>query len=91
MSATSANSRSTRPNRNRLPLTPKVMSSRRGGHLVPRPEPTPAETAPVVGTPAMHITPNVVVAARGDVSLSGGKSFSRAYKAGALDMRGLRF
>jgi hypothetical protein len=38
----------------------------------------------------MHVTPNVVSAARGGLALSGDNRLTDASKAGALDMRGLR-
>ncbi len=90
MPATSANSRTARTSRSRLPLTPKVVSSRRGGHLSTRPLRSEAEAAPVASTPAMHVSPNVVSAARGGLTLKLNTSFSNASNAGALDMRGLR-
>lgn len=90
MPATSANSRSARPTRTRLPLTPKVTSSRRGGHVATRLSRTPAESAPVGGTPAMHLTPNVIVTARGGLSPNGDTRLSDATQSRALDMRGLR-
>ncbi len=90
MPATSADSRSNSTTRSRLPLTPKVVASRRGGHAATRPARTAAAPAPVAVTPAMHLTPNVVSAARGGLTLSDIR-LSDAFKAGALDMRGLRF
>ncbi len=92
MPATSANSRSNSATRNRLPLTPKVVASRRGGHAATRPARSAAAPAPapVAVTPAMHLTPTVVSAARGGLTLSDIR-LSDAFKAGALDMRGLRF
>ncbi len=91
MPATSANSRSSAPTRSRLPLTPKVVSSRRGGHAPTRPARTAAAPAPVAVTPSMHVTPNVVSAARGRLPLSGDLRLTDAFNARALDMRGLRF
>ena len=91
MPATSANSRSNSATRGRLPLTPKVVSSRRGGHVATRPARTAAAPAPVAATPAMHVTPNVVSAARGGSALKNRNRLTDAFKAGALDMRGLRF
>ena len=90
MSATSANSRSIGTNGTRLPLTPKVTSNRRGSHTPSRRPQSRNEAAPVAATPAMHVTPNVVIAARGGVPLSRVSRLS-AYDARALDMRGLRF
>ena len=90
MPATSADSRSARASRSRLPLTPKVVSSRRGGHLSTRPRRADAETASAAATPAMHVTPNVVSAARGGLALNLNTRLSDAWDAGALDMRGLR-
>ncbi len=90
MPATSANSRSSRTTRTRLPLTPKVTSSRRGGHVATRRVGAPAETASVAVTPALHLTPNVVSAARGGLTLRLGNPLYDAFNAGALDMRGLR-
>ncbi len=81
---------SSRATHSRLPLTPKVMSSRRGGHLVTRRAQTPVEAGPASVTPAMHVTPNVVSAVRGGLNLRSEINFTDAYKAGALDMRGLR-
>lgn len=51
-----------------------------------RSAPTPVESAPVANTPAMHVTPNVVIAVRGTVA----PSFSDASQGRALDMRNLR-
>ncbi len=91
MPATSANSRSPRPTGRRLPLTPSVVSSRRGGHLSsPRPVRTQSESQTVASTPAMHITPNVVSAARGGMALNSHTRLTDASKSRALDMRGLR-
>ncbi|CAA9486115.1 MAG: hypothetical protein AVDCRST_MAG69-1072 [uncultured Solirubrobacteraceae bacterium] len=90
MSAVSAGSRNTRTPSSRLPLTPKVTSSRRGGHAPNRSGPSPVESAPVATTPAMHITPNVVTVARGDVAPSFTTSFSAASQSRALNMRNLR-
>ena len=90
MPATSPDYRSSRATGSRFPLTPKVTSSRRGGHLSPRPVRKPAEAAAAAATPAMHITPNVVSAVRGRLSLRAQSSITDAFNAGALDMRGLR-
>ena len=91
MPATSANSRSASTSGGRLPLTPNVISHRRGGHAPVRRVRTGAG-APVgvTPTPAMHITPNVVSAARGGLSLHSVTRLSDAYGSRALDMRGLR-
>ena len=91
MPATSTNSRSARASRSRLPFTPKVTATRRGGHSALRPVRTADEVAPVAATPSFHLTPNVVSAARGGLTPSIATPFTDAYKAGALDMRGLRF
>ena len=91
MPATSAHSRSNATSRSRLPLTPKVVASRRGGHAVTRPVRTAVVTEAAAVTPPMHVTPNVVSAARGGIALSNGTRLSDASKARALDMRGLRF
>ncbi len=90
MPATSANSRSAATTRSRLPLTPKVVSNRRGGHMATRPVRKPSEAAPVAATPAMHVTPNVVSVVRGGLTLQAPTRLSDAYNAGALDMRRLR-
>lgn len=90
MSANSARSRNTGTPSNRLPLTPKVTSSRRGGHAPNRSAPSPVEPTPVATTPAMHITPNVVTVARGDVAPNFSSTFSDASKSRALNMRNLR-
>lgn len=91
MSATSANSRSAAPSRSHLPLTPKVVSSRRGGHAAVRSAaPRAQESASVSAGPALHVSPNVVSAARGGLTLQNKTSLSDALTAGALDMRGLR-
>lgn len=93
MPAGSEVSRKAIATRNRLPLTPSVTSSRRGGHApirsetVERPSGAPATPA----TPAMHLTPNVVIAARGTVSAEDrGRSFAQALDLGAIDVRRLR-
>ena len=91
MPATSDNSRSARSTRSRLPVTPKVVANRRGGHVATRPARAANDATPVASTPAMHITPNVVSASRGGVTNRKSNRLSDAYKAGALDMRGLRF
>ncbi len=90
MSALSAGYRSARPASTRLPLTPKVTSSRRGSHAPIRSAPSPVEPATVASTPAMHVTPNVVIAARGSVTTSLSTSLSDASQARALNMRNLR-
>lgn len=89
MPATSANSRSSSPTRSRLPLTPRVTSSRRGGHATTRPARTSSEAAANAATPELHITPNVVSAARGGLDLTA-LNLSDASKARAVDMRGAR-
>ena len=92
MPANSVKSRSASATRSRLPLTPKVVSSRRGGHVATRSARTAAApAAPVATTPAMHVTPNVVSAARGGLVLHTDNRLTDAFKSGALDMRGLRF
>ena len=92
MPATSANSRSARSAGRRLPLTPKVVASRRGGHVsTSRPARATSASQAVASTPAMHVTPNVVIAARGGVAASSRTSLTAASKSRALDMRGLRF
>lgn len=90
MSAISDRTRSDRSASNRLPLTPKAMSNRRGGHIVTRGEPAPAPAVPIASTPAMHITPNVVTVARGDVGYKVSNALSDASQARALNMRNLR-
>ena len=91
MPATSANSRSARPSGRRLPLTPSVVSSRRGGHVSSsRPDRSASDAQVVPATPAMHITPNVVSAARGGMALNSSTLLTDASKSRALDMRGLR-
>ena len=90
MSAISDRSRTTSTPSNRLPLTPKVTSSRRGGHAPNRSAPSQVESAPVATTPAMHITPNVVTVARGDVAPSFTTTFSDASQSRALNLRNLR-
>ncbi len=91
MPATSADSRSASTPGSRLPLTPKVISHRRGGHAPVRRVRAEAEgPATVASTPAMHITPNVVSAARGGLTLQSFTRLSDAYGSRALDMRGLR-
>ena len=91
MPATTSNSRSSRSAGRRLPLTPSVVSSRRGGHLPsPRPVRATSDSQTVASTPAMHITPNVVSAARGGMALNSQTRLTDASKSRALDMRGLR-
>ncbi|MBA2644304.1 MAG: hypothetical protein H0U80_02540 [Solirubrobacterales bacterium] len=63
-----------------------MTTSRRGGHTPSRAAPTPVEPTPVAKSPAMHVTPNVVIAARGTVATN----FSDASQSRALDMRNLR-
>ena len=57
---------------------------------VTRPARKPVEASSVDASPAMHVTPNVVSAARGGRTLRSTTRFSDAFNAGALDMRGLR-
>ncbi len=90
MPATSATSRSASPTRSRLPLTPKVVANRRGGHAATRPVRTSTESTSVAASPAMHVTPNVVSAARGRVTPVRSTRLADAFDARALDMRGLR-
>ena len=89
MPATSANSRSGSSTRSRLPLTPKVTTSRRGGHVATRPVRTSGEATANAATPEIHITPNVVSAARGGLGLPD-LNLSDAAKSRAVDMRGAR-
>lgn len=90
MSAISTGSRNTRTPSSRLPLTPKVTTSRRGGHAPNRSAPSPVEPTPVAKTPAMHVTPNVVVVTRGQVAPSFSTALSDASQSRALSMRTLR-
>ena len=91
MPATSADSHSSRSTGRRLPLTPSVVSSRRGGHVSsPRPVRASSDAQTVAATPAMHITPNVVSAARGGMALNSSTRLTDASRSRALDMRGLR-
>ncbi len=94
MAATEAlrhNRTSARPaTRTRLPLTPKVTTNRRGGHDVARRAQPVESPAAATVTPAMHITPNVVSAARGGMALNSRTRLTDASKSRALDMRGLR-
>lgn len=90
MSAVSSRSRNTGTSSSRLPLTPKVTSSRRGGHAPNRSAPSPVEPTSVAASPAMHITPNVVTVARGGVAPSFSTTFSDASQSRALNMRNLR-
>lgn len=90
MPAGSEVSRKAIATRNRLPLTPSVTSSRRGGHAPIRSE-TVERPSGAPATPAMHLTPNVVIAARGTVSAEDrGRSFAQALDLGAIDVRRLR-
>ena len=89
MPATSDNSRSSSPTRNRLPQTPKVAGSRRGGHASLRPARPSRSAGATAATPVLHITPNVVSAARGGLGLTA-INLSDASKARAVDMRGAR-
>ena len=91
MPATTANSRSSRSAGRHLPLTPSVVSSRRGGHgSSARPVRAAGDSQTVAATPAMHITPNVVSAARGGMALNSRTRLTDASQSRALDMRGLR-
>lgn len=89
MPAVSTDSRSSSPTRTRLPLTPKVTGSRRGGHATTRPVRSSGEAAVTAAVPELHITPNVVSAVRGGMRLSG-LDLSDTSKARAVDMRGAR-
>ena len=68
MAATEANRRNrSTSNRNRLPLTPNAPSRRGGSHGAARVGERGEAPAVAIKTTAMHLTPNVVIAARGDV------------------------
>lgn len=89
--ATRRNRTARNADRTHLPLTPKVTSARRGGHLIAaranRAESPVAESA----TPAMHITPNVVVATRGGVRSERRAREGRSIlQASALDLHRFR-
>ena len=87
--ATRHNRTTNSTDRNRLPLTPKVTTSRRGGHQTAgRAQRTESPAVPAA-TPAMHITPNVVMAARGDVR-SARRGRRSILQVDALDLRRFR-
>ncbi len=85
MAATRSTHRINSTTRTRLPLTPKGKPSHRGEHSVaPRVEREPAVSV----TPAMHVTPNVVIAVRGDVrSDRRERGERRTPRMSALDLR----
>ena len=88
--ATPRNRTNRTADRNRLPLTPKVTSSRRGGHhTIGRVQRAESPAAPAA-TPALHITPNVVVSARGDVRGARRASGRRSAAQAAFDLRNFR-
>jgi hypothetical protein len=90
MPATSEASHKSRTTGTRLPRTPSVISSRRGGHAPLRSRAAQRQ-AGAPATPAIHLTPDVVIAPRGTLSVENkGRAFARARDAGALDMRRLR-
>lgn len=90
MPATSRTSKPTTASHARLPLSPRVTFGRRGSHAPIRSE-TTERPAGAPATPAMHLTPEVVVAARGSLSLTAkGRSFGASIGRGALDVRRMR-
>ena len=68
--------------------TSRRQSDRRGRHAA-APVVSPAE-AVVPVTRATHITPNVVIAARGDVASRGERAQRRTHESSALDLRRFR-
>ena len=64
---------------NRLPLTPKVTSVRRGFHAPAKAVKTEHAPSSSVATREFHLTPNVVSATRGG-ALEGTQSISKALR-----------
>jgi hypothetical protein len=90
MAANSGTSTTPSTSRARLPLTPRVTSSRRGGHAPIRSQTAERQSA-APATPAMHLTPDVLIAPRGNLSIEEkGRSFAKVFETRALDMRRLR-
>ncbi len=83
-----ASDKATRSNRNihsRLPLTPKVTLNRRGRQSISTPVENKRRDS--AATPAMHITPNAAIVARGDVRSS---RYSEELSKSAQDLRRFR-
>lgn len=90
MPATTRTSRPSASSHARLPMSPRVTTGRRGSHVPIRSE-TVDRPAGAPATPAMHVTPEVVIAARGSLSLADkGHSLSATVAGGALDVRRMR-
>ncbi len=90
MAATEATPRNrTTADRNRLPLTPMLTAMRRGGHQTAGRAQHAESPAVPAATPAMHITPNVVIAARGDVR-SARRGRRSILQVDAMDLRRFR-
>lgn len=92
MAATGTARTPQRTARNRLPLTPRTASSRRGSHVVADLTTAGAAIVPESRvTSATHITPNAGIIARGDIRSAGrARSNSRLLQMAAIDLRRLR-
>ena len=87
MPTTSDNFETRRP-AGRLPRTPKATAGRRGSHAPSRPADIGrADEA----KPALHITPNVIIATRGVWDFGALKRFAAWLTDGATDRPHLRF
>jgi len=90
MPAKTATSRTSTSNRSRLPVTPRVTTSRRGGHAPIRSDDVGRQGGGPA-RPAIHMTPDVIVAPRGTLSLGDmGRSFAEGFAARAFDIRRMR-
>lgn len=90
MAANTAPSRPSSTTRTRLPLTPRVTSSRRGSHAPIRSETVERQNGSPA-QPAIHLTPDVIIAPRGNLSLAEtGRSFSEGFATRAFDIRRAR-
>lgn len=92
MAATEIARPSHRTARNRLPLTPRPTSSRRGSHDIAATSTASATIVPESRvTSATHITPNAGIIARGGIRSAGrARITSRTPRMAALDLRRLR-
>ena len=79
MPATRSNPHTSQSSRDRLPLTPKVTSVRRGAHAPVEAVTTEHAPSSSVATREFHLTPNVVSATRGG-ALEGTWSMSKALR-----------
>ena len=83
MATTGATRRSTHS------TTARRQTDRRGRHTAAPAVERQVEVA-ASATPAMHITPNVVIAARGDIRSRSARSPRRTHESSALDLRRFR-